>query len=285
MTATASWRSLWVDASRRTGDANEARWLCQHASGLDGTEWVTGLDQPATRGAVARLDAMVSRRLQGEPLAYVLGSWGFRELDLMVDRRVLIPRPETEQVVDVALRIARSSGPPLVIADLGTGCGAIALALAHELPLSGVVLWATDASTDALAVARANLAGLGRAAVNVHLAAGPWWEALPEELAGRLDLVVTNPPYVGDREELEPAVRDWEPVEALRAGADGLDAIRAVLAGAPTWLRPGGALVCEIGAAQGAAVQALAATAGLVGVEVLPDLAGRDRILTARRPT
>ena len=125
--------------------------------------WVLGLDEPATQRAVAQLDAMVARRRTGEPLQYVLGHWGFRRLDLLVDRRVLIPRPETEQVVEVALELAAGQPDPLVIADLGTGSGAIALSLADELfPSPGDDL-GRDAAEPALDVARANLAGVGRA--------------------------------------------------------------------------------------------------------------------------
>jgi release factor glutamine methyltransferase len=282
--ATRSWRSLWVEATEQVGDANEARWMCQRASGLDGTEWASSLDEPASHQAVVRLDAMVDRRRAGEPLAYVLGAWGFRRLDLLVDRRVLIPRPETEQVVEVALEVARRLGPPLAIVDLGTGSGAIALSLADELPLRDVVIWATDASSDALDVARANLAGLGRAAANVRLAQGWWWEALPGELQGRLDLVVSNPPYVGDTEHIDASVADWEPAAALFGGTDGLDALQVVAGGAARWLRTGGALVCEIGEAQGDAARELAAASGLVDVEIRRDLAARDRVLVAHRP-
>jgi release factor glutamine methyltransferase len=249
---------------------------------MEGAEWVASLDTPATNRAVAKLDGMVTRRRQGEPLAYVLGSWAFRELDLMIDRRVLIPRPETEQVVEVALGVAREKGPPLLVADLGTGSGAIALSLARELPLRDVTVWATDVSQEALDVARANLAGLGRAAANVRLTQGSWWAALPSGLAGRLDLVVSNPPYVADGDPLDPSVAEWEPLAALRAGPAGLDGLAPVIAGAPLWLSRGGALVCEIGATQADAARGLADGAGLTGVVVLPDLAGRDRILLAR---
>jgi release factor glutamine methyltransferase len=152
------------------------------------------------------------------------------------------------------------------------------------LPITGVEVWATDVSADALDVARANLAGLGRPGANVRIARGSWFAALPPELRGHLDLAVTNPPYVAEGDELDPAVRDWEPPGALLAGADGLDHLRAIIAGAPTWLAPGAALVAEIGAAQGGAVAELATGAGLTGVEVRQDLAGHDRILLARRP-
>src|SRR5688500_2404619 len=153
---------------------------------------------------------MVERRAAGEPLQYVLGAWGFRSLDLYVDRRVLIPRPETEQVVEVALAELRALGAakPLVV-DLGTGSGAIALSIAPEVPTSQV--WATDASPAALAVARANLAGIGRAAARVRLEHGSWFAALPKLLQGRVDMVISNPPYVADGDTLPPEVADWEP--------------------------------------------------------------------------
>jgi release factor glutamine methyltransferase len=286
---TTSWRQLWIETTAALGGdpeaANEARWLCQEASGLSGAEWALGLDEAPGSRAVTRLDAMVARRRAGEPLQYVIGSWAFRHLELLVDRRVLIPRPETEQVVDVALRVLAGRPRPLVVADLGTGSGAIALALAQELPLTGVEIWATDASPAALDVARANLAGLGRAAANVRVAEGDWFDALPAELRGRLDLVVANPPYVPSGAVLEPAVRDWEPAAALFAGTDGLDAVRVLVRDAPAWLQPGGHLVVEIGAGQGGAAAALAQAAGLVTVAVHPDLAGRDRVLVGRWPS
>ena len=286
-----TWRKLWIETAEALGEAvgdrpdaaNEARWLCEEASGTTGAEWMAELDTAASAGSVARLDAMVERRLAGEPLQYVIGSWGFRHLELMVDRRVLIPRPETEHVVEVALSLAAAMPRPIVVADLGTGSGAIALSLAYELPLSGVEVWATDQSGDALDVARANLAGLGRSAANVRVAQGDWFGALPAELEGRLDLVVSNPPYVAAGEPLDDAVRHFEPPEALFAGPDGLDAIRILVAGAARWLRPGGALVVEIGAGQGRATADLARAAGLTEVEVVGDLAGRDRVLTAAR--
>jgi release factor glutamine methyltransferase len=279
-----SWRELWVETTGRLGDPMEARWVCEHASGLYGLQWVLGLDSLAGERALHRLDVMVARRLEGEPLQYVLGSWAFRRLELMVDRRVLIPRPETEEVVEAALGLARAMPRPLTLVDLGTGSGAIALSLASELSLSGVTVWATDASSDALDVARANLAGAGRAAANVRVAHGSWFDALPPELRGAVDLVVSNPPYVATGDVLPAEVSDWEPLEALRAGAEGLDAYRAIVPAAVDWLRPGGWLVLEIGATQGAALADLLRTADLEQVEVRRDAAGHDRIALGRRP-
>ncbi len=232
---------------------------------------------------VAHLDAMIARYLAGEPLAYVLGRWSFRHVDLAVDRRVLIPRPETEVVAGVAIDLARALPRPTVVADLGTGSGAIGLSLADELPVDGITVWLTDASDDALDVARANLAGLGRRAANVRIAGGHWFDALPTGTS--LDLVVSNPPYVASGSaDVAPSVVAWEPHEALFAGADGLDDIGAIVVAAPGWLRPGGWLVLEIGADQGDAVERLLVGRGYTDVAIRPDLAGRDRVAVARVP-
>jgi release factor glutamine methyltransferase len=283
---TVTWSELWSQTAAVLGERAQARWLCEVASGLDGDEFLAGLDEPATERMVAALDAMVARYRAGEPLQYVLGRWGFRTLDLMVDRRVLIPRPETEQVAEVAIGLARRRAGRVVVADLGTGSGAIGLSVAAELPLGAAEVWLTDRSEAALDVARANLAGLGRRGGSVQLALGDWWDALPDDLAGRIDVAVSNPPYVaiGDP-EVDDAVVEWEPTSALFAGDDGLDDVRRIVAGAPRWLAPGGWLVLEIGHRQGEPVASLLRAAGVVDVEVRPDLAGRDRIALARRPS
>ena len=271
----------------------ELRWIVERASGRTPAEQVAALDEPATVREVSFVDQMVARRAAGEPLQYVLGRWAFRTLELMVDRRVLIPRPETEVVAGLALdalaawdrRHAPGAGQPQpvpVAVDLGTGSGAIALSLAAER-WPHVEVWATDASPDALAVARANLAGLGRRAGVVRLVEGDWFAALPEDLRGRVDLVVTNPPYVAEADELPPEVADWEPRSALLAGPDGLDDICRIVAEAPTWLAPDGVLVVEIGETHGDAVLALVEAAGFEQATVEPDLAGRPRALVARR--
>ncbi|MCU1354610.1 MAG: protein-(glutamine-N5) methyltransferase, release factor-specific [Acidimicrobiales bacterium] len=291
---TVAWRDLLTETVERLGAADvggasqEARWILEDVTGLEGAEWAFGLDEPATQRGVARLDELVARRLAGEPIQYVLGHWAFRSLDLLCDRRTLIPRPETEQVVEVALAelddvlLGRHAGHRALAVDLGTGTGAIALSIATERP--GTDVWAVDRSADALAVARANLAGLGMAGTRVRLAEGSWFAALPDDLVGTLDLVVTNPPYVAAHEELPESVRAWEPVDALVPGPTGLEAYEELLAEAPRWLAAGGALVAEIGAAQAGPVTALAERSGFVDVRVEPDLAGLDRSLVARVP-
>lgn len=277
-----TWRDLLADTRRRVGEDPAARWLCQVASGTDDLNAIAA-EIPTDR-MVAHLDAMLARHEAGEPLAYVLGRWGFRHLDLAVDPRVLIPRPETEVVAGVALELARSLPPPITVVDLGTGSGAIGLSLAYELPADGVTVWLTDASDGALDVARANLAGIGRRAANVRIAEpGRWFDALPDGVVA--DLVVANPPYVAtDSPLIDESVTRWEPHAALFAGPDGLDDIREIAATAPVTLRPGGWLVLEIGADQGDAVAGLLRQAGYRDVDVRPDLAGRDRVAVARRP-
>jgi release factor glutamine methyltransferase len=280
---TLTWRHLYALATERLGSDIEARRIVERTSGREGPDWLLTLDEPAPKRAVPFFDDMVERRAAGEPLQYVLRRWGFRTLDLLVDRRVLIPRPETEVVVEVAIRELRriDSHRPLV-ADLGTGSGAIALSIAAEVSKAHV--WATDASEDALAVARANLAGLGSpAAVRVRMARGRWFDALPPAFRGEFDVVVSNPPYIAAEEVLPAEVSDWEPRSALVAGPSGTEAIAEVVAGAASWVAPRGALVVEIAPHQAEEAQSLARQAGFGDVDIRPDLNGRARVLVARR--
>jgi release factor glutamine methyltransferase len=284
---TLPWRQLRDDAVAQLtaagvdDPAQEVRWMVERATGRTAAEQVLALDEPATEREVASMDQMLARRAAGEPLQYVLGRWGFRTLDLLVDRRVLIPRPETEVVAGLAVdELARLDRPGIAV-DLGTGSGAIALSLAAER-WPHVEVWATDVSADALAVARANLAGLGRRAAVVRLLEGSWFEALPEALRGRIDVVVSNPPYVATSDPLPAEVADWEPTGALLAGSEGLDDIRRIVGEAPGWLADGGLLIVEIGADQGGAARALAEAAAFAEVRIHRDHAGRDRALVAR---
>jgi len=277
-----SWKDLYELTVSRVGEAHEARWMVEEASGEAWPDLVLS-DSRVSEKARLRVQAMIERRSAGEPLQYVLGHWAFRGLDLMVDRRVLIPRPETEQVVEVALEeLDRRAGKRIVV-DLGTGSGAMALSIVAERTRAEV--WATDGSEDALAVASANLAGLaGFAATRVRLCRGSWWSAVPAELAGTVDLVVSNPPYVstGEMGELNREVLDWEPRMALEAGLTGLEAVQEILASAPGWLRADGVAVLEIAPHQASEAAAAARKAGFASVEVRGDLAGRDRALVAR---
>ena len=288
---TVPWRGLLAETRNRLSDLGspnpdlDARRMVEEASGFTPAELVVSLDTPATGRAVAHLDAMVARRGAGEPLQYVLGSWGFRTLDLMVDRRVLIPRPETEGVVEVALveldRL-RGSSPErrVVVVDLGTGSGAMALSIAAER--SRVEVWATDISTPALDVARANLAALGRRGTAVRIEQGSWFEALPPALAGTVDLIVSNPPYVAASDPLPPEVEDFEPRGALVAGPAGTEDLRHLVEVAPRWLRRPGALVVELAPHQAGELETLAGAVGFHEARVHPDLSGRPRALVAR---
>jgi release factor glutamine methyltransferase len=237
-----------------------------------------------------QLHDMVRRRLAGEPLQYVMKRWAFRHLDVLVDQRVLIPRPETEMLVEVGLAIANERlkhiDRPLNIVDLGTGSGVIGLSMAHELPLGRTNVWLTDQSSDALDVARGNLVGVGQKGGGVRLALGSWWNALDASLKGAIDIALCNPPYIAhDDDEVATDVHKWEPHSALYAGDNGFADIREVISGAPTWLANNGWLALEIGYRQGDAVRTLLENAGLVHVEIRRDLAGRDRIALAQRQT
>ena len=285
----ATWRQLWQETSAKVTDPVETRWLLEEASGLDAAGLLVDLDQSPDPAKLARLVRMLERRLSGEPLQHVLGHWAFRTLDVSVDSRALVPRPETEAVVELALseldRLA-SAHPDreLWAADLGTGSGVIALSLVAERDTVRVV--ATDRDRGALALAASNLSALSPArAKRVRLVEGDWYQALPGELWGRLDLIVSNPPYLAEREwaGLDATVRDFDPFQALVAGPSGLEAVGAVVRGAPDFLSCDGSLVVEIAPDQAKAVLEIASAAGYCMARVEDDLAGRPRVLVARR--
>ena len=270
--------------------------MVEEVAGLRGAELVAEELNPSTRLAERRIDDMVTRRIAGEPLQYVLGSWSFRGIDLFVDPRVLVPRPETEITAQVAIDEAVRTGAArgrrspwsgtdtsLRVVDLGTGSGAIALALAAELPDAEV--WATDVSADALAVARANLAGAGSTATRVRLAQGSWFEALPDEIRGEVRVIVSNPPYVAISEvdDLPPEVARHEPRDALVSGPTGLEAIEHIVREAPAWLEPGGVLVVEIDPRRADRATEIGRAVGYREVLLEPDLTGRARVLVARQ--
>ena len=232
-------------------------------------------DEALDEAAAQRFAGLLERRRAGEPVAYLIGQRGFWRFDLQVSPATLIPRPETELLVEQALaRIPEDR--PTRIADLGTGSGAIALALALERPLAQVT--GTDASESALAVARANATSLGL--INVDFRCGDWLAPLGEE---RCDLIASNPPYIAE-DDVHLASGDlrFEPRSALASGVDGLEDIRTIVAGAPALLRAGGWLLLEHGLEQGAAVRALLSAAGLRDVATVPDLEQRDRVSFGR---
>jgi release factor glutamine methyltransferase len=283
-----TWREMLAQTVESVGNAQEARWLCEHAAGVDGPEFLAVQDEHVTVSMANSLHDMVRRRLLGEPLQYVMKRWAFRHLDVFVDQRVLIPRPETETVVDIALSLAAKrlqESSPICVVDLGTGSGVIGLSMAYELPSESAHVWLTDASADALDVARANIVGVGRKGDCVRVAEGSWWAALPTELRGKIDVAVCNPPYIADHDpEVADDVRKWEPHSALFAPNNGLADIEVVTSGALEWLAAGGWLVLEIGYQQGDAVRQLLIQAQLTDVEIRKDLTGRDRIAIARKP-
>ena len=240
-------------------------WLFAHA---------TDPVDPADRDS---FHALLARRAAGEPVAYITGQWGFWTLQLEVSPATLIPRPETELLVEQAL--ARlPADRPCTIADLGTGSGAIALALASERPLVQVL--ATDFSGEALAVAKRNAAR--NAVSNVAFAQGSWHAPLQGQ---RFDLIASNPPYIAsDDPHLARGDLRFEPSTALASGQDGLDDIRLIADGARAHLLPGGWLLLEHGWDQGAAIRALLQQAGLDEVQTVQDLEQRDRVTLGRRP-
>jgi len=253
----------------------DAELLLARALGLTRIELYTQHDRPLTEAERAAARELVQRRGRREPLAYVLGDWDFRRLTLKTDRRALVPRPETEIVVERCLALLEGVEAPR-IADVGTGTGAIALALKQERPDALVV--ATDISADALELARENAAAneLAIELVEGDLLAGT---------AGPLDLIVSNPPYVSAKAlpGLQREVRDHEPLVALSPGGDGLTVIRRLLRDAPDFLRANGHLVMEIGFDQGDAIRDLLNPSVWILENILPDLQGIPRIVVLQK--
>jgi release factor glutamine methyltransferase len=285
-----TWAELVTEATSRLktalggGRAQEAQWIVERVSGYSATELHRNQNELISTRSVSFFDALVARRAAGEPLQYVLGRWSFRSLELIVTPSVLIPRPETEFVAEFAVRAAKrayADGRSPLVVDLGTGSGAIGLSVAAEVAAAQV--WCTDVSDEALDVARANLAGLGRAGTRVTLASGSWFDALPRDLAGHIDVLVSNPPYVEPDAELDDVVKNWEPHLALFAPDNGFAFVAHLIDEAPRWLRPGGTLVLEMGESHTARAARQAQAVGLVDVETIVDLAGRPRGITARR--
>jgi release factor glutamine methyltransferase len=252
---------MGIDAPRL-----DAEVLLAEATGLDRAVLAADPKADVTPAAARLYGEMVRRRLRREPVAYIVGHKGFRHLDIAVDRRVLIPRPETELLVEIALE-----REPATLLDVGTGSGAIALAVAAELP--GCEVTATDTSGDAVEAARANAQRLGLEQ-RVRILPGSF---PPEE---DFELILANLPYVAEPDwaSLQPEVTQWEPRQALLAGADGLDAIRALIPQVEV-----GTLALELGEGQATAVRELLREAGFVAIETRSDLAGIERVVIGER--
>lgn len=249
----------------------DAQVLVAHLLGVNSAYLVANPMRVLTESEDARVDLFVAQRALGQPVAYLVGKREFYSRDFFVGPEVLIPRPETETLVDAALQLSRR---PISILDLGTGSGVIAVTLACELPDARVV--ATDSSEAALATAAANAKAHGCES-RIEFARGEWYDGLA---ARRFDLIVSNPPYIAARDpHLAAGDLRFEPAQALTDGsADGLDSIRAIINGAPAHLNPGGRLLLEHGYDQAGAVASLLAAAGLGDPASIPDLAGIPRV-------
>ncbi len=261
------------DSARR-----DAETLLMHLLGKDRAWMLAHADDELGYECAEQYIALLERRFAGEPMQYIFGEAEFYRLPFRVTRDVLIPRPETEHVVEKVLELAAKFSNPRIV-DVGTGSGAIAVALAHELP--DAMVTATELSAAALNVARENAQRNG-VAERVRFLEGDLLEPVASE---QFDIVVSNPPYVsmGDRGSLAVEVRDYEPEQALFAGADGLDMYERLIPWAYNLLAPGGTLVLEIGHGQEPPVGALLGEAGFDNIEFSPDLQGIPRVACARR--
>jgi release factor glutamine methyltransferase len=273
-----TWTARDLAARGVEGARLDAELLVAHALGLRRLDLYLRIEQPLNEAELAKIRALVERRRRREPVAYILGYRDFYNRRFASDARALVPRPETELVVEAALARLKARGDgPLRVLDLGTGTGAIAVTLALEL--ATVTVDAVDLSEAALSLARENAAALG-AADRVTFHHGSLYEPVGD---ARYDLVVSNPPYIPSAEcdALMPDVALFEPRLALDGGDDGTLVLRALVTGAPAHLLPGGSLVVELGHDQGPAARALGLAAGFPAVAVAPDYARHDRVLTA----
>lgn len=276
------WSGEYLEGKGVSRGRLDAEHLLAHAVGVPRLQLYLQFDRPLEAEELDRFRPLLKRRAEREPLQYILGRAAFRELELTVDRRVLVPRPETEILVEEVLAWAAArQRDDLTAVDLGTGSGAIALSLLHEGPFARVV--GTDASEDALAVAALNARSTGLEE-RLELRHGSLFAPLGH--GERFDAVVSNPPYVAESEAaaLEPEVGVWEPAAALFGGPDGLSVLRAIVGGAGEFIRPGGLLALEVGDQQaGMVMAAVEGAGGYDDVSVRRDLAGRQRVVLARR--
>lgn len=276
-------QSLRVLISNCALPANEARTLLAHILEkhyqLPRSALLSSDDMVLNGAAGTEWEALVSRRISGEPIAYILGKKGFHNIELQVGPGVLIPRPETELLVDIALAEIAKFNKPAKVLDLGTGSGAIALSIASATPLA--MLTATDQSTEALAIAKKNAEFL-KLTKQVQFLPGSWYEALIER--SQFDVIVSNPPYIANQDpHLTQGDLRFEPVSALTDFGSGLSCLEVIIAGADEYLRPGGLIALEHGFDQSEAVVELMKLAGLIDVQAHLDLAGQCRAASGRK--
>jgi release factor glutamine methyltransferase len=274
------WSGEWLGERGVESGRLDAEHLLAHALGTTRLQLYLQYDRPLDPGELAAFRPLLRRRGAREPLQYIVGRAAFRHLELVVDPRVLIPRPETEELVQIVLDWA-AGRPGLTALDVGTGSGCIALSLLTEGPFERVV--ATDVSASALEVARLNAEGVD-AREGWECREGPGFGPVAE--GERFDVVVSNPPYVAalDAADLQPEVRDWEPAEALFAGDDGLSVLDALVASSADVLRPEGLIALEVGLGQAEAVRGrIEALSGFKEARIHRDLTGRPRFVTAHR--
>jgi len=257
----------------------DAELLLAHVLGTTRTALILDRNRALDEASRWRIEALGARRARREPLQHLIGSVGFRYLDILVRPGVFIPRPETETLAELAIALTPADG---VVVEPCTGTGAVACAVATEVSPRTVI--ATDVSADAVMLARENVMRTGATAVQV--VQGDLLDSVPETLRGGVDVLVSNPPYVAadELDQLEPEVRDHDPHLALVSGPTGHEISDQLIAAAGDWLKPGGWLVLEVADTRGEECAARCAAAGLLDAEALPDLAGRLRFVRARRP-
>lgn len=275
-------RSLHVLLSHCALPANEARILLAHLLEkhyqLPRSALLSRDDMSLSEGALEEWEALVSRRLHGEPIAYILGKRGFHNIELKVGPGVLIPRPETELLVDIALAEIAKKNMPTKVLDLGTGSGAIALAIASASPLASLI--ATDQSPEALTMATQN-AQLLHLTNRVEFFQGSWYEAISSQ--SQFDIILSNPPYIANQDpHLTQGDLRFEPTSALTDFGSGLSCLERIILGATQYLKPGGLIALENGFDQSEAVTQLMQAAGLIEIQAHPDLAGHLRVSSGR---
>lgn len=256
----------------------DLRLLIQHVTGMSHPELLMNLNRMLSEAEVKSLDAVLSRRAAREPVSRIVGNRGFWKSDFRLSVQTLDPRPDSETLIEAALKYTLP--PPARVLDLGTGTGCLLLSLLQEWPQAGGV--GLDISADAVATAREN-AALLRLSSRVEFVESDWEKYAPNE---SFDSIISNPPYIadGEIEGLAPEVSRYDPLAALAGGEDGLDCYRSIVARLPKWLKKGGWVFFEIGHSQGNAVKSLLAGAGMDVINIVPDLAGSDRVVVAKMP-